>query len=258
MLKPDAQEFARKIYTHPQVTPRKATWMTSPWPFTVWGIDLIKQLPMGKGRAQYAVVIVDYFTKWIEVETLATITTKKIYDFVYHSIICRYKISHKIVSDNGTQFDSAKFRKLCNYLGIKKIFFSVAQPQTNSQVKVINKTLKHNLKTKLENLKGAWVDQLPEVLWAYRTMTRKPIDESPFALTYGYKVMIPVEIGVGSLRQDTFEHDQNHVLQRIDLNLLNEKRDQACLRNTAYQRRVACYLNSKVKSRSFQTGKLVL
>ena len=87
----------------------------------------------------------------------------------------------------------------------------------------MNKTLKHNLKTKLESLKGAWVEQLPEVLWAYRTTTRTPTGESPFALAYGYKVMIPVEVGAGSLRRDTFEGEQNHELQRIDLDLLEEK-----------------------------------
>ena len=64
--------------------------MQSPWPFAVWGIDLIRSLPTGKGGVKYAVVAVDYFTKWAEAETLTTITTKKVLDFVVKNIICRY------------------------------------------------------------------------------------------------------------------------------------------------------------------------
>ena len=57
--------------------------MTIPWPFAIWGIDLIGQLPKGKGSVQYAVVAVDYFTKWVEAEALATITPAKIRELVY-------------------------------------------------------------------------------------------------------------------------------------------------------------------------------
>ena len=77
------------------------TTMTSPWPFVVWGIDLISQLPKGKGGAQYAVVAVDYFMKWVEAEALASITPLKIKEFVYKNIICRYGVPHIIISDNG-------------------------------------------------------------------------------------------------------------------------------------------------------------
>ena len=56
--------------------------MQSPWPFAVWGIDLIGSLSTGKGGVKYAVVAVDYFTKWVEAEPLASITTKKVLDFV--------------------------------------------------------------------------------------------------------------------------------------------------------------------------------
>ena len=60
--------------------------------------------------------------------------------------------------------------------------------------------IKHNLKTKLENLKGRWADKLPEVLWAYRTTARSTTGETPFLLAYRYEVMVPVEVGAGSLQ----------------------------------------------------------
>ena len=61
--------------------------MTSSWPFSMWGIDIIGTRPMARGGARYAVVAVDYFTKWAEAEALATITTKKMINFVVRNII---------------------------------------------------------------------------------------------------------------------------------------------------------------------------
>ncbi|KAK1404554.1 hypothetical protein POM88_004159 [Heracleum sosnowskyi] len=71
----------------------------------MWGIDLIGELPKAKGSVKYAVVAVDYFTKWAEAEPLATITAKKLIDFVYRAIVCRFGIPYKLISDNGKQFD---------------------------------------------------------------------------------------------------------------------------------------------------------
>ena len=69
--------------------------------------------------------------------------------------------------DNGKQFDNPKFRAFCVELGIKNYYSSPAHPQSNGQAEVTIRTLKAALKTKLEDLKGKWVDYLPEVLWAY-------------------------------------------------------------------------------------------
>ena len=52
--------------------------MASSWPFVVWGINIINQLHKGRGSVQYAVVVVDYFMKWVEAEALASITPGKI------------------------------------------------------------------------------------------------------------------------------------------------------------------------------------
>ena len=92
--------------------------MQSPWPFAVWGIDLIGSLPTGKGGVKYAVVAVDYFTKWVEVEPLASITIKNVLDFVVKNIICRFGLPAKIISENGTQFDCDFFTDFCARHGI--------------------------------------------------------------------------------------------------------------------------------------------
>ncbi|XP_074327677.1 uncharacterized protein LOC141665588 [Apium graveolens] len=62
------------------------TSLMSPWPFSMWGIDMIGELPKARGGVKYAVVAVDYFTKWAEAESLATITEKKLREFVHRAI----------------------------------------------------------------------------------------------------------------------------------------------------------------------------
>ena len=118
------QRFANIL----RVPPNELTLMISPWPFAVWGIDLIGSLPTGKRGVKYAIVAVDYFTKWVEAEPLASITSKKALDFVVKSMICGYGLPRKIVSDNGLQFDSDLFTEFCQSHGIIKSFSSVAHP----------------------------------------------------------------------------------------------------------------------------------
>ena len=140
------------------------TSITSPWPFQQWGLDILGPLPLGKGQCKFIIVAVDYFTKWAEAEPLATITEQKICSFVWRAIICRFGIPRALVSDNEKQFDNPKFRDFCAELGIKNYYSSPAHPQSNGQAEVTIRTLKAALKTKLEDLKGKWVEYLPEVL----------------------------------------------------------------------------------------------
>ena len=102
---------------------------------------MIGPLPTGKGGVKYAILAVDYFTKWTEAEPLASITAKKSLDFVVKNIVCGYGIPRKIMSDNGTQFESDEFTGFCEKNGIIKSFSSVARPQGNGQVEAVNKTL---------------------------------------------------------------------------------------------------------------------
>ena len=75
---------------------------------------------------RYTVVAIDYFTKWVEAEVLASIMPVKIKEFIYKNTICQYEVPHTIVSDNGTQFDCDEFQELCDDLQIKKAFSSIA------------------------------------------------------------------------------------------------------------------------------------
>ena len=115
-------------------------------------------------QLKFLVVGIDYFTKWVEVEALATITEKNIQSFVWKNIICRYGIPRVLVFNNGKQFDNSVFQDFYSKLGIKNHYSSPAHPQANGQVEVTNRSLLKIIKTRLEGAKGIWPEELPSVL----------------------------------------------------------------------------------------------
>ncbi|GFS28943.1 hypothetical protein Acr_00g0004750 [Actinidia rufa] len=170
----------------------------------------------------------------------------------------QFGIPKVIISDNARQFDNDKFRLFCSDLAISHHFSSPGHPQANGQVEVTNRTILRNLKARLERSKSEWAEDLPSVLWAYNTTSRIPTGETPYSMVFGTESVIPVEIGMPNFRTSNFDKESNEVELRLNLDLLEEKREKAELRQMAYKCRVAKYYNQRVKHRSFLPGNLVL
>ena len=106
--------------------------------------------------------------------------------------------------------------------------------------------------------KGAWPEELPSVLWANRTTTRTQTGETPFNLTYGTEVVIPVKIRLASLKKEFFVERSNYDRLKLNLDCLNEVKDQASQRMAKYQQKMAEYYNQRVKLKGFNIEDLVL
>ncbi|KAK3017188.1 hypothetical protein RJ639_007839 [Escallonia herrerae] len=241
----------------PKQAPNPLTMMKSPIPFTMCGMDLLGPFPPASAQHKFVIVAIDYFTKWVEAEALATITAKKCEDFFWRAVIYRFGIPCVLITDNGKQFDNTTFRTFCANLTIAHRFTSVAHPETNKQTEVTNRTLLQGLKKKLGGAKGLWVEELPKIIWAYHTTTRTATGETPFSLAFGTEALIPLEIGLPSVRLITYNPDTNDRL-RGNLDLLDKKRDQSAMRLATYQHRVAKFFDKRVQSRVFRVGDLVL
>jgi len=136
----------------------------SPRPFSTWGIDIVGPLPPGKKQVKFLVVAIDYFMKCVEAESLVVITEVKIQHFIWKNIAYRFGILMVIISNNGRQFDSNKFRDFHKELGIKNHYSSLRHPQANGRMKVTNRTLLKLIEARLKGAKGAWFEELPRVL----------------------------------------------------------------------------------------------
>jgi len=80
------------------------------------------------------------------------------------------------------------------------------------------------IKTQLEGAKGIWPEELPSVLWAYRTTTRTPTRETPFCLAYGSEAVIPAEVGLISYKVGNYDENRNDEAIRLQLDLVDEVR----------------------------------
>ncbi|GJX74844.1 reverse transcriptase domain-containing protein [Tanacetum coccineum] len=181
---------------------QKLTSITSSWLFYKWGIDIVGPFPEGPGKVKFLIVAIDYFTKWIEAKPVATITGAQVKKFVWDNIVCRFGLPGEIISDNEKQFRDNLFKDWSLGEGIK--------PQLGEK----NKN---------------WIEEISHVLWAHRIMIKSSNGETPFSPTYGTKVVIPVEIGMLTMRTAEVDMIKNDEALEINLDLLEEKREHASI-----------------------------
>ncbi|GJV72440.1 reverse transcriptase domain-containing protein [Tanacetum coccineum] len=213
----------------PRNPQQKLNPITSPWPFYKWGIDIARPFSEGPGKVKFLIVAIDYFTKWSEAKPVATITGNQIKKFVWDSIVCRFGLLGEIISDNGKQFQDNPFKDWCEKLCIRQHFASVKHPQTNGLVERANHSLGERIKARLDERSKNWMEELPYVLWTHRTMIKSSNRDTPFSLTYGTEAVIPAEVNMPTLRTAEVNLEENKEALEINLDLLEERRDQAAI-----------------------------
>ena len=116
----------------------------------------------------------------------------------------------------------------------------------------------NGLKKRLDNTKGKSVEKLPHVLWTYRTTPRKSTGETPFSMTYGVEAVIPLENGFPTMRTSIFTSDGNDELLKKNLDLVEERRENAMVQLAYYQHKHKQGYDMNVKLRPLALGDLVL
>ena len=136
-----------------------------------------------RGNMTHILVMVDKFTKWIEVKPIRKCDGKTAVKFL-KDIILRYGYPHSIITDNGTNFAEGPFPKFCRQKNIRLDLASVAHPQSNGQVERANGMILSGIKPRLieplTRTPGCWLDGLPAVLWSLRTTPNRATGYTPF------------------------------------------------------------------------------
>ncbi|XP_071708082.1 uncharacterized protein [Rutidosis leptorrhynchoides] len=104
---------------------------------------------------------------------------------------------------------------------------------------------------------SGWVDELPKVLWAHRTMHKNSTGETPFSLVYGSEAVIPAEITVPTERILSYSEGENGERLRTNLNYVEERREMAAIREAANKQQIAKYYDKHVRARTYKVGDLV-
>ncbi|GJW14237.1 reverse transcriptase domain-containing protein, partial [Tanacetum coccineum] len=158
----------------------------------------------------------------------------------------------EIISDNGKQFSDNPFKDWCNKLNITQRFASVKHPQSNGLVERANWSLGEGIKARLGERNKNWIEELPHVLWAYRMMIKSSHDDTPFSLTYGTKAVIPAEIRMPTYRTAVVDTVHNDDELRLNLDLLEEKRERAAICKAKAKMKMAKYYNARVRGVAFR------
>jgi hypothetical protein len=163
-----------------------------PWPFRCWRIDITDQiyLPSSKGH-KFIVVATDYFTKWVEVVPLKTVTSQNMIDFVQEHIIYRFGIPQTITTGQGAMFISEEFESFATGIGFKLLNSSPYYAQASGQAEASNQTFIMLIKKKIIDRSRKWHLTLNESLWSYRMACHGSTKCSPYKSVYGHAAILP-------------------------------------------------------------------
>ena len=251
------QRFAKQ--THLPASALKTIHIT--WPFAVWCLDMAGEFKPARGNMTHMLVMVDKFTKWIEVKPIRKVDGHSAVTFL-KEIILRYGYPHSIISDNGTNFVVGEFARFCMNKGIWLDIASVAHPESNGQVERSNALVLAGIKGRLieplVKTPGCWIDEIPSVLWGLRTTLNRSTGYTPFFLVYGAEAVLPTDIEYDAPRVTMFTETKAKEAQEDAVDLLEEARELALSRTTIYQQTLQRYHSRKVSPRVFHEGDLVL
>nr|GEV38906.1 reverse transcriptase domain-containing protein [Tanacetum cinerariifolium] len=191
-----------------------------------WGIDIAGPFPKGPGKVKFFIVAMEYFTKWIEAKAVATIT--------------------------GNQFSDNPFKDWCEKLNITQRFVSVKHPQSNRLIERVNRSLCKGIKARLGEENKIWIKELSHVLWAHRTMIKSSHGDTPFSLTYGTEAVTPAKIRMPTYRTAVVDAVYNNEELRVNLYLLEERRECAAIREAKEKLKMTKYYNTRVCGVTFR------
>ncbi|GJV01936.1 reverse transcriptase domain-containing protein [Tanacetum coccineum] len=227
--------------------------------FDIWGIDFMGPFPSSKGN-KYILVAVDYLSKWVEAKALPTNDARVVVK-ILKSLFARFGTPRAIISDRGTHFCNDQFAKVMSKYGVTHRLATAYHPQTSGQVEVSNRGLKRILERTVGENRASWSDKLDDALWAFRTTFKTPIGCTPYQLVYGKSCHLPVELehkAYWALKHVNFDLKTAGDHRKLQLNELNELRDQAYENSLIYKEKTKKLHDSKIKNRIFNVGDQVL
>nr|GEV58746.1 reverse transcriptase domain-containing protein [Tanacetum cinerariifolium] len=215
--------------------------------------------PSSRGN-RYILVAVDYLSKWVESKALPTNDARVVVKFL-KSLFARFETPRAIISDRGTYFCNDKFAKVMSKYGVTHRLSTAYHPQISSQVEVSNRGLKRILERTIGENRASWSEKLDDALWAFRTAYKTLIGCTPYKLVYGKSCHLPIELehtAYWALKHVNFDFKTAGDHRKLQLNELNELRDQAYENSLIYKEKTKKIHDSKIKNRIFNVGDRVL
>lgn len=161
------------------------------------GVDVMGPFPMSNRGNRYVLVAMDYFSKWPEAYAVPDQETSTILDCLLGGMFSRFGIPLELHSDQGRNFESRLFAALCDRLGIKKTRTTPLHPQSDGLVERFNRTLATQLAILTSEDQRDWDEQLPLILFSYRSAVQESTRCTPAQLMMGRELRTPADLVYG-------------------------------------------------------------
>nr|GEY88890.1 reverse transcriptase domain-containing protein [Tanacetum cinerariifolium] len=227
--------------------------------FDVWGIDFMGPFPSSKGN-KYILVAIDYLFKWVKAKALPTNDAQVVVKFL-KSLFSRFGTPKAIISDRGTYFCNDQFSIVMAKYGVTHRLSTAYHPQTSGHVEVTNRRLKRILERTVGENHASWSDKLEDALGAFRTAYKTSFGCTPYHLVYGKACHLPLELkhkAYWALKHSNFNLKTAGDHRKLQLNELNELRDQAYENSLIYKEGTKKLHDDKIKNLIFNVGDQVL
>ena len=154
-------------------------------------IDLIGPFPRGDGGSLNILTMVDVYSRYVVVAATRSTTADRIADLVFDCWIKYFSCPMRILSDQGPQFESAMFARLCSRLGIKRARTTAYHPQTNDQAERYHRFLTPVLKALVDGHSSKWPRYLGCAMFAYNSHDIDGLGLSPMQILFGFDPKFP-------------------------------------------------------------------
>ncbi|XP_027337849.1 uncharacterized protein LOC113851537 [Abrus precatorius] len=137
-----------------------------------YGIDVIGHIePKVSNGHRFILVAINYFTKWFEATSYASVTQNVVVRFIKKDLICQYGLPSKLIIDNNTNLYNKMMKELYDNSKIRHHNFFPHRPKMNEGVKATKKNIKKIIQKMVMTYKD-WHEMLPFALHGYRTSVR--------------------------------------------------------------------------------------
>jgi hypothetical protein len=162
--------------------------------FYRYHVDDAVMLPTSADGFRHVLVIVEAFSKWIDLVPLRDLTAKAVTLAFRERVLARFGRPVEVTSDNGAEY-KAEFHQLCLDLGIDHRLITPGHPEANGLAERIVQVLKKALrKYVLVHGVAAWPEHLPTIEFGYKTTPQRSTGFSPYFLVYGRQPTYPAQI----------------------------------------------------------------
>jgi transposase InsO family protein len=154
-------------------------------------IDFLK-MPKSKDGKQYILVMIDRFSRWVELRAVANADARTTVQCLIESIFCRHGIPEQIMSDQGPHFANAVMKELAEVFEFSQLLTTPYHPKANGSAERVNSIILRTLKILSRGMNECWPDYVAALQMSMNSAYSTPIGMSPFELLYGHPPRTPI------------------------------------------------------------------